>query len=154
MLFAELIPLSEQLKDAERHITIETAGTLYLPVRCDLMSISPKLANSTPSLDLAPQWAGRHERTRHAPQVIERLIAEFPYQLKFVVDQIDDCQAVERYLEQFPQVARDRVMLMPQGTDPDQLAERSRWLEDVCRQLGLTFCPRKQIEWFGMARGT
>ena len=27
-----------------RHITIETAGTLYLPVACDLMSISPKLA--------------------------------------------------------------------------------------------------------------
>ncbi|MDP7303164.1 MAG: 7-carboxy-7-deazaguanine synthase QueE, partial [Pirellulaceae bacterium] len=26
MLFAELIPLSEQLKAAERHITIETAG--------------------------------------------------------------------------------------------------------------------------------
>ena len=154
MLFAELIPLSEQLRDAGRHITIETAGTLYLPVRCDLMSISPKLANSNPSLAQAPQWAERHGRTRHAPGVIQRLISEFPYQLKFVVDQIDDCQAVESYLEQFPQVERDRVMLMPQGTDPDELAEKSRWLEDVCRRLGLGFCPRKQIEWFGMARGT
>lgn len=154
MLFAELIPLCEKLKAAGRHITIETAGTLYLPVHCDLMSISPKLANSTPSLDTAPQWAGRHERTRHAPRVIERLISEFPYQLKFVVDQIDDCQEVETYLEQFPQVERDRVMLMPQGTDADELAEKSRWLEDICRQLGLGFCPRKQIEWFGMARGT
>jgi 7-carboxy-7-deazaguanine synthase len=154
MLFAELIPLSEQLQQAGRHITIETAGTLYLPVRCDLMSVSPKLLNSSPTLEQAPQWAGRHERTRHAPLVIERLIAEFPYQLKFVIDQIDDCPAVETYLEQFPHVERGRVMLMPQGTDPDQLAEKSHWLENYCRQQGLSFCPRKQIEWFGMVRGT
>lgn len=154
MLFAELIPLSEQLQAAGRHITIETAGTLYLPVCCDLMSISPKLANSTPSHELAPQWTDRHERTRHVPSVIERLTTEFPYQLKFVIDQIDDCSAVATYLEQIPRIDRGRVMLMPQGTDPDQLAEKSAWLEDYCRQRGLSFCPRKQIEWFGMVRGT
>ena len=49
MLFAELIPLTAGLRERGRHITIETAGTLYLPVACDLMSISPKLANSTPA---------------------------------------------------------------------------------------------------------
>ena len=48
MLFAELIPLSTALRNAGWHITIETSGTLYLPVACDLMSISPKLSNSTP----------------------------------------------------------------------------------------------------------
>ena len=37
MLFAELIPLTEKLRARGRHITIETAGTLYLPVECDLM---------------------------------------------------------------------------------------------------------------------
>ncbi len=48
MLFAELIPLSTALHNAGWHITVETSGTLYLPVICDLMSISPKLSNSTP----------------------------------------------------------------------------------------------------------
>src|SRR5439155_14137965 len=43
MLFAELIPLCARLHSAGLHITIETAGTLLLPVHCDLMSISPKL---------------------------------------------------------------------------------------------------------------
>ena len=43
MLFAELVPLCAALRSQGRHITIETAGTLYLPVACDLMSISPKL---------------------------------------------------------------------------------------------------------------
>ncbi len=48
MLFAELVPLTESLKRQRRHITIETAGTLWLDVACDLMSISPKLSNSAP----------------------------------------------------------------------------------------------------------
>jgi len=154
MLFSELIPLCEQLRQANRHITIETAGTLYLPVHCDLMSISPKLANSTPPVASAPHWSRRHDRARHAPQVIERLISEFAYQLKFVIDQPEDCPDVEAYLEQFPRVQRDRVMLMPQGIDATQLAEKSVWLEAYCRAQGLIFCPRKQIEWFGMVRGT
>src|SRR5690606_27972624 len=41
MLFSELIPLAAELRRLRRHVTIETAGTLYLPVECDLMSISP-----------------------------------------------------------------------------------------------------------------
>ena len=60
MLFAELIPLAAELRGAGKHITIETAGTLYLPVACDLMSISPKLSNSTPSAAQAGRWRRRH----------------------------------------------------------------------------------------------
>ena len=55
MLFAELIPLAARLRRSGRHITIETAGTLYLPLECDLMSISPKLSNSTPPLKRHPR---------------------------------------------------------------------------------------------------
>ena len=57
MLFAELIPLCERLRAIGRHVTIETAGTLYLPVECDLMSISPKFASSAPDADAAPALA-------------------------------------------------------------------------------------------------
>src|SRR5437868_253287 len=84
MLFAELIPLSQRLRAAGFHITIETAGTLFLPVDCDLMSISPKLASSMPSEERAGRWAARHERTRHQPDVIRRLTTDYEYQLKFV----------------------------------------------------------------------
>src|SRR5215216_1005426 len=57
MLFAEMIPLCRELKRRGRHITIETAGTLYLPAACDLMSISPKLSASGPNPELQPRWA-------------------------------------------------------------------------------------------------
>ena len=154
MLFAELIPLCAALRRGGHHITVETAGTLYLPVACDLMSISPKLSNSTPSAEQAPGWALRHERSRHVPEVIRRLTAEYDYQLKFVIERIDDCQEVEEYLASFPEVDRCRVMLMPQGTHRRVLAEKAEWLEPYCREHGLGYCPRRQIEWFGLTRGT
>lgn len=154
MLFAELMPLAEGLRAAGRHLTIETAGTLYLPVECDLMSISPKLANSTPAPGQEPQWSGRHERTRHVPDVIRRLVAQYEYQLKFVVDSLADCQEVERYLAEFPGIDRERVLLMPQGTDGEALRKHAAWLEPYCQAHGLHYCPRKHIEWFGLVRGT
>ena len=154
MLFAELVPLTEELGRLGLHLTIETAGTLYLSVACDLMSISPKRANSTPAPEEAGKWSERHERSRHVPAVIRRLTSEYPYQLKFVIDTPGDCADVEDYLREFPTLDRDRVLLMPQGTSSSQLAAIGEWLEPYCKEHGLGYCPRRHIEWFGLARGT
>ena len=154
MLFAELIPLCNELRACQKHITIETAGTLFLPLECDLMSISPKTTNSAPSADEYPRWHDRHEKTRYAPDVIRRLVSEYEYQIKFVITSSTDIEEVEQYLDDFPQIDRDRVMLMPEGTTLEVLAERSAWLQSLCDRLGLQFCPRKHIEWYGMQRGT
>jgi 7-carboxy-7-deazaguanine synthase len=154
MLFADLVPLCRRLRGQGRHITIETAGTRYLPVECDLMSISPKLSGSSPDPRQHPAWARRHQRRRQAPAVVRRLVAEHPYQLKFVVDRRDDCPEILDYLAALPGIDRRRVMLMPQGTDRAILAEKARWLIPYCAEQQLQFCPRRQIEWFGPARGT
>ncbi len=154
MLFAELIPLCERLGKLDRHVTVETAGTLYLPVRCDLMSISPKLSNSTPPLDDAPKWRKRHERSRFAPDVIRRLVDEHEYQVKFVVDAETDCDEILECLQKFPEINRERVQLMPQGTEIDELLRTSEWLQPYCEANGFQFCHRRQIEWFGLVRGT
>jgi 7-carboxy-7-deazaguanine synthase len=153
MLFAEVVPLCAALRDQGRHVTVETAGTIYAPVACDLMSISPKLANSTPTPRESPRWAVRHEAGRHAPQVVRRLLDEYDYQLKFVIERPEDCREVEAYLAEFPQADRTRVWLMPQGSDARELAERARWLAPYCTAAGLQFCPRRHIEWFGARRG-
>jgi 7-carboxy-7-deazaguanine synthase len=154
MLLAELIPLSSELHVAGWHITIETAGTLYLPVACDLMSISPKLSNSTPPAELDPHWTWRHTLNRHAPEVMRRLTAEYDYQLKFVIDGPDDCREVETYLTELPEIDRGRVMLMPQGVALDALAEKAAWLAPYCDEHGFQFCARRHVEWFGAERGT
>jgi 7-carboxy-7-deazaguanine synthase len=153
MLFSELIPLSERLHERNLHITIETAGTLYLPLRCDLMSISPKLANSTP-MNASPRWFRRHEQTRDAPEVIRRLISEYRYQFKFVVGTPDDAEQVQLYLTRFPEIDLGRVMLMPEGADVARLEHTAKWLIPYCVDHRLAYCPRRQIEWFGSARRT
>ena len=153
VLFDEIVPLTAELRRLGRHITIETAGTRFLPVQCDLMSISPKLSNSDPSPKQGGDWAAKHRRRRHVPDAIRRLVLDYVCQVKFVVDSLATCREVEQYLAEFPEIDRSRVMLMPQGTDVRTLAERAEWLEPYCAEHGLQFCPRKQIEWFGLTRG-
>ncbi len=154
MLFPGLPRLCEALDRLGRHITIETAGTRYLSLACHLMSISPKLSNSTPDAAKHPRWPAIHDRRRWQPEIVRRLTAEYDYQLKFVVDRPEDCDEVAAYLHHVPAVRKDRVLLMPQGTDPAELERKGRWLEPYCARHGLVFCPRKQIEWFGCRRGT
>lgn len=152
MLFAELVPLCEMLSAAGVHITVETAGTLWLPVVCDLMSISPKLSNSTPT-KATDRWAKRHEATRHAPKVIRQLVERYTYQLKFVIATEEDLDEVFAYLQEFPEVSLEHVMLMPEGTTPERLSQVGVWLEPRCEELGYQFCPRRHIEWYGDRRG-
>ena len=63
MIAPEIVALTEHLRERGLHITIETAGTVFTPVACDLMSISPKLANSTPPA------VGEPERLRIQPDI-------------------------------------------------------------------------------------
>jgi len=154
MLFAELLPLAEQLRQRAWHITVETAGTLYLPVASDLMSISPKISGSGPCSAAHPYWSRRHERQRYQPDVLRALMAEYEYQLKFVIDQEADLDEVNQFLTVFPKVQPERVLLMPQGTTTEELQQRAVWLVPHCRNRGWTYCPRRQIEWYGPIRGT
>ncbi|WP_442484825.1 7-carboxy-7-deazaguanine synthase QueE [Aeoliella sp. SH292] len=154
MLFAELIPLCQELRRRGRHVTIETAGTLFLPVECDLMSVSPKFASSAPDRQKHHRWHHRHNETRHRPDVVRQLMEQHTYQLKFVVDSPNDLAEVESYLEAIAPVDADRVLLMPQGVEQPELLHREEWLRPYCQQHGFVFCPRKQIEWFGAIRGT
>ncbi len=154
MLLPELVPLCAELRRGGMQITIETAGTRYQPVECDLMAVSPKLSNSTPRVDEAQEWIRRHERNRAAPEVLRRLYAEYDCQIKFVVDSLADCEEVMAFLASFPEIDRNRVLLMPMGTKSSDLAAKSKWLEPYCVDHALTFCPRRQIEWFGCCRGT
>jgi 7-carboxy-7-deazaguanine synthase len=135
-----------------QHITIETAGTVDVDVRCGLMSISPKLANSTPHDRDGGRWAAQHERLRHQPEVLKRLIGRYPYQLKFVINAPGDLTEVRAIVDEI-KASHDRVLLMPEGVDPAVLQERARWLVDVCKREGFRFSPRLHIELWGNRRG-
>jgi 7-carboxy-7-deazaguanine synthase len=113
------------------------------------MSISPKLANSTPS---DPRWSARHERLRIQPAVLAELMARYEYQLKFVIERADDLDEVRSLVESLS-ADRERVILMPEGTDRDRLRERGAWLAEVCKEEGFRFSPRLHVDLWGNRRG-
>jgi 7-carboxy-7-deazaguanine synthase len=152
MLFADTVELTRELKALGMHITIETAGTVDQPVTCDLMSISPKLANFTPRERDGGRFAQQHARLRFQPNVLRRLMADYPYQLKFVVASPDDLEEIKAIRGAIG-ADRERVLLMPEGTTPEALRERSLWLVDVCKSEGVRYCPRLHVELWGNRRG-
>lgn len=150
----EIIELCQRVSSAKFHVTVETAGTMYRSLACNLMSISPKLSNSDPEAGRAGEWREKHRAARLRPNVVRRLMAEHPYQLKFVVDRPDDLDEILDYLEKIKPFDQSRVLLMPQGIDQSELEDRARWLIPMCESHGFCFSPRRHIEWFGNERGT
>ena len=148
MIAPEIVPLTEKLRDAGLHITVETAGTVFQPVACDLMSISPKLSNSTPE----GPFAAQHERVRIQMQVLAEVVARYDYQLKFVIEKPTDVGEVRDLVSALGS-APGRVILMPEGTDPERLRERSLWLVEVCKDEGFRFSPRLHVDLYGNRRG-
>lgn len=149
MLQPEVVPLTIELKARGKFVTIDTAGTIFRPVHADLMSISPKLSNSTPT----GEWKIRHNETRHQPDVIRKLMAEFDYQFKFVIDQPTDVDEVIAYLSEFPECDSSRVFLMPQARTRNELSERTAWLRPLAEERGYRFSPRLHVERWGNERG-
>ena len=149
MIAPGIIELTQRLREAGMHITIETAGTVFQPVACDLMSISPKLANSTPAGD---PWEQRHERLRIQPDTLRELMAQYEYQLKFVIAEAADLEEVRSLLAAL-NANRERVVLMPEGTDRERLRERALWIAEACKQEGFRFSPRLHVDLWGDRRG-
>lgn len=152
MLFDPIVPMAERLKEAGKTITIETAGTIFRELPCDLMSISPKLAGSTPD---DPVWGPRHEASRIQIGVLQSLIDRYPYQLKFVVDpETETFEEIDTILAQLTGVESQRVLIMPEGTDAATLLTRARLLVEPCIRRNWRLTPRFHIDLFGNTRAT
>lgn len=152
MIAPQIVELTAGLRERDLHITIETAGTVYAPVLCNLMSISPKLRNSTPTTRDGGRFATQHDRLRYQPAILLRLMAEHTYQLKFVVASEDDLPEIEHVCAEL-QAVTQRVILMPEGTDRDVLRERGLWLAEVCKEKNFRFSPRLHVDLWGARRG-
>jgi len=159
LLFPGVAALSQRLRAGGHHVTVETAGTVWLDgLACDLLSLSPKLGHSTP-WQRAPKLAERHERTRLDVAVLARLTASFAWQLKFVVRAAEaaaDLDEVERLVRELavPASERHRVLVMPECTDPAALHASYRTLVSACIERGFRLGERLHIALFGHTPGT
>ncbi len=152
MISPEIVELTSKLRQAGLHITVETAGTSFMPVACDLMSISPKLANSTPRERENGRWAAQHERLRYQPDVLKRLMTDYEYQLKFVVAAAEDLVEIGRMQAELG-APKEKVLLMPEGVNSEVLRERGGWLAEICKERGYRYSPRLHVDLWGDKRG-
>jgi 7-carboxy-7-deazaguanine synthase len=150
LLQREISVLTEGLAAAGLHITMESAGTVDPPFRCDLLSLSPKTANSDPS----GRHRDRHRRLRLDKKPAVRLLERFPeYQLKFVVEGAEDMPEILEMLAGLGDVEPERVLLMAQGRTLDEVTERAPVIAALCLEHGFRYTPRLHLDLFGGGRG-
>lgn len=157
MLFEGVAELASALRAAGRILTIETAGTIFRPLASDLMSISPKLSNSSPRGHLSESWVQRHESIRLDLEPLRHLVQHFDCQFKFVVNPdegLGDLDEIEHLLAQVPGADQHPILLMAEGTDSEILQRRQRLLVEPCIDRGWRISPRMHVDLFGNTKGT
>ncbi len=166
LIFPQCAELCARLRRAGLHVTIETAGTVEGPApdthaECDLLSLSPKLRNSTPSNDPRDPlgvWGERHEQRRLNPDALRALLDRAPdVQCKFVVTGEQDLAEIDAILAEInrgqERLKPHQVFLMPEGTSIPNPA-RVAWVVRLCLERGWRYAHRLHIELFGDTKGT
>jgi 7-carboxy-7-deazaguanine synthase len=146
--------LTRAIKQSGAHITIETAATIFAPVSCDLLSMSPKLANSTPWKKAQGKFARMHEARRLDFEVMRKFLDGYDCQLKFVVDQPSDFEELHQVVSRLEIAEPNRVLIMAQGTTPRQIRLKAQWIVELCKEFGYGYTPRLHIDLYGNRRGT
>ena len=145
------------LKESGKHITIETAGTIAPNgIQCDLASLSPKLSDSTPKEDdISKEWIDRHESKRLDYGILSEWVNSYNFQLKFVVSKEEEIKEIQNVISRIKgKILPEKVLLMPEGIDPDTLRSRYDLLIDLCKENGYRLCNRLHIDLFGNTPGT
>ena len=145
------------LKESGKHITIETAGTISPNgIQCDLASLSPKLSDSTPKEgDINKEWIDRHDSKRLDYDILSEWVNSYNFQLKFVVSKEEEIKEIQNVISRIEgKILPEKVLLMPEGIDPDTLRSRYDLLIDLCKENGYRLCNRLHIDLFGNTPGT
>lgn len=148
--FSDIIDL---VKSNGRFVTVETNGTHFPEVDVaelvDLISISPKLKNSTPN----NKWMEKHTLDRINIESIRAwILYARDYQLKFVVSCEDDIDEIERIVIESG-AQWNHVYLMPEGKTEAELAEKRKWVADLCLSHQCNYSDRLHVIIWGDKRG-
>lgn len=133
-------------------VTIETNATIYYPVSADLISMSPKLSNSTPWKH-DTKWAKKHERDRINLEVIQEFVDDYDHQFKFVISDGSELDEIVSLLDQLKNVQPDNIMLMPEGITAEEIRQKQEMVVGICQQMGWRYSDRLHVRLWGNQRG-
>lgn len=152
------------LKANDLYVAIEDNGTLYSPFSgVDFVTLSPKLSNSVPKPGtivndptmkdyvVTEQDRDKHEKYRTRYASMRKWIQNYDYQLKFVVSDENQLQEVKDIIKEL-NADKNRVYLMPEGINQQQLNSRRQWLVELCIREGFKFTDRLHIVTYGNKR--
>ncbi|MDA3927915.1 MAG: 7-carboxy-7-deazaguanine synthase QueE [Prolixibacteraceae bacterium] len=162
--------ISELKEERKIHVAIETNGTIFndeLVNGIDFFSISPKLKNSVPTIAkldktkvAIPFDPEQIENTRKNIEAIQSIIDHCnenlgkDFQLKFVVQNHDELTEIEEtFLAHLKNWQPDDVVLMPLGSNPEELEQTRMIALETAIERGWRFSPRLQITYFGGVAG-
>ncbi len=167
MIHDRIEPLLERLGKRGYHVTVETNGTVYRDTHVDLASISPKLASSTPTGARPPVggdadvggWAEKHGADRLQYDTLAALVESYEFQLKFVVTDREDVAEIGTLLAELrgcttTTVRDSAVLLMPEGTTREALAETRDLTAELALEHGYRYTPRLHVDLWNDAPGT
>jgi 7-cyano-7-deazaguanosine (preQ0) biosynthesis protein QueE len=137
--------LLKELKNKGYYIEIETNGTIKpkeeIIKLVDLFNVSPKLSNSKVDYKLRI----RNEVLKVFSEINNSIF-------KFVICDVKDLDEVDELVKKL-NIKKEKVYLMPEGTDEKTIKERSLWLIDESKKRNYNFTTRLHILMFGNQRG-
>ena len=130
----------------DMHIEVETNATVAPPPALDALvhqyNVSPKLAHS-----------GNPAALALIPERLAAFAADPRAFFKFVVATPGDVDEVLALADTYA-IPRERLFVMPEGTDSATLRARSIWLAEACIAAGMRLSDRLHIHLYGDTRGT
>ena len=140
-----MIEIADALHGRGFRIEVETNGTIEptaeLAQRIDQWNVSPKLETSNNRLTA---------RLRTGP--LTWFAAAANANFKFVITAPSDLEEVLQIAKRF-EIARERILLMPEGMTAADISERSAWLVSECQKHGMRFSTRLHVLLWGSERG-
>ncbi len=141
----QLIPLLEHLENSGFFIEIETNGTIIpawsLLKLVDHWSVSPKLQNS-----------GNSQSLREVPECYRLFASITSSHFKYVIQNEDDFKEVRSLADKYGLIP-EKIILMPEAQNIEELRDRSKWLVELCKTQGYMFSTRLHILLWGNERG-
>lgn len=152
-LHEDTVRLIELLTYKNYLVTIETNGT-HLPYFTGvpsqiLLSISPKLASSTPKDNM---YAETHEKTRIIKDRIFERLPAYNHIFKFVIHDDSDIQEVKQMIQK-RKINKNRIYLMPEGITSEDVRKGMQKLVPLCIENGWHLSDRMHLHLFGNKRG-
>lgn len=142
-----LVTLMQTLRQhsSDYRFEVETNGTLSptleFDAKIDQYNVSPKLENSA-----------NPRRLREKPAALRFFAASPKANFKFVIAEKSDLEEVMQLLDNYA-ISPEKVWLMPEGISARALAQRRKWLVEICKKHGFRYSDRLHVQIWGGRKG-